>query len=355
MTVIQTLQQRLSKLRVDAILLTSPEARCYATGFRSSAGEVIIRPDGAFLVVDFRYFEMAKKQQTEAFEVLLFRERPSPADRLLAGCKRVAVEDQELTLAQYDRLLQRMPEVQFVGMGDTLDSLRAVKSESEIARIAKAQQIAEQALAATLPLVRTGITERELAAELEYRMRKFGGEQLSFDTIALFGSNTALPHGVPGDRPLLPNQAVLLDFGCVYGGYCSDMTRTFFYGTPDAEFSKVYQIVLLAHRRSAARIRAGMLASDCHAIAFDLIEDAGYGACFGHGLGHSIGMRCHESPSFSPSCKEPIPAGAVLSIEPGIYLPDKFGVRVEDLVVIGEDGVRSLNTFSKELTALALQ
>ncbi len=234
--------------------------------------------------------------------------------------------------------------------------MAAIKSDEELKNIKKACDIAEKSWLAVLPFIKEGITEKQLAAELEYNFRKNGAGGTSFDTIVAFGKNAAVPHHETGDTKLKKNECVLMDFGCTYKGYCSDMTRTMFFGTPDEEFEKVYLAVLLAHKTAAEKIKAGITGKDADKYARDVLDSLGYGKYFTHSLGHGIGVNIHEFPTLSPKGEATLEDGMVFSDEPGVYINGKFGVRIEDscymldgkfhtfmkddksLVVIGENG-----------------
>ena len=247
---------------------------------------------------------------------------------------------------------ERFSKFEYEPLGDRLEKLRRVKTEREIEKIRAAQALAEAAYAYILPRIEVGRTELSLAAELEYYMKRNGASGPSFDTICVSGSRSSLPHGTPTEARLEKNCFITMDFGCKLDGYSSDMTRTVCLGKADEEMKKVYETVLLAQETALKKIKAGLTGKEIDAAARDVIAAAGYGDCFGHSLGHGIGLKVHEAPSFSPSFEEAIPAGAVMSVEPGIYLPGKFGVRIEDLVVVRETGFENLNTSSKLLLEL---
>ena len=233
-----------------------------------------------------------------------------------------------------------------------LSTLRSAKSEEEIAAMREAQGIAEAALAETLPLIRPGMSEQELAAELVYRMLRHGSEGNSFDPIVITGKKTSMPHGVPGDELIAEGDFVTMDFGCIKHGYCSDMTRTVAVGHATEEMRNIYSIVLEAQLAGIAAARAGVPGRDIDGAARDVITRAGYGEYFGHGFGHSLGLDIHESPNANLRGETPMPVGAVVSAEPGIYLPGRFGVRIEDVMVIREGGAEIITKAPKELVVL---
>ncbi len=233
-----------------------------------------------------------------------------------------------------------------------IGSFRASKEPWELELMRKAQEITDAAFSQMCEVVKPGMTEKEVAAELIYRLYKNGGEGLSFQPIGVSGPNTSMPHGVPGERVLQYGDFVTMDFGCLYKGYCSDMTRTVALGFVTEEMDKVYHTVLEAQLAGIAVTKAGIAGRDIDGAARKVIADAGYGAYFGHGYGHSLGLEIHEAPNANPSNDQPMPAGAVCSAEPGIYLPGKFGVRIEDVTVITENGAEVLTKSPKNLIIL---
>ena len=264
------------------------------------------------------------------------------------GIEKLGYEEGYMTVAElqsYEKDLQ----AELVPMGPLIDSFRAVKEPWELERMRKAQDITDKAFAEILTRIKPGMTEKQLQAELIYCLYKNGGEGLSFDPIVVSGPNTSLPHGVAGDRVICEGDFVTMDFGVLYGGYCSDMTRTVAVGYATEEMKKVYDTVLAAQLAGIAATKAGVTGSQIDAAARQVITDAGYGQYFGHGYGHCIGMECHELPSSSPSGKTTMEVNMVSSAEPGIYLPGKFGVRIEDLVIFTADGCENITHSPKKL------
>ena len=256
-----------------------------------------------------------------------------------------------LTDSRYTEQVQiEAPEFTCIDIGHD----REVKTEDEIVRLARAEQIGDEAFTEIVKFIREnrkdGLTEQRVALQLEYEMRLRGAEGTSFDTIAASGKNSSLPHAMPQPKVLEEGDFLTMDFGCMYQGYCSDMTRTIHIGSQvDAEQQKVYDTVLRAQLAALAAIKPGMVCSDVDKVARDMIAEAGYGAYFGHGLGHSVGLFSHEEPRFSMKCDAVLKPGVVITVEPGIYLPGKFGVRIEDMIVVTEDGCRNLASSPKEL------
>ena len=340
---------------LDALLLTGESNCFYATGFLGE-GVTVVTKQGTYYITDSRYTEAAEKTIGAAAKVWeMSRENPMSAliRRALeeAGAVKVGFEEEVMTVAQHKVFSEKLS-CELLPASKLLTSLRSSKDEEEIARLVAAQKIAEGALAQLLKEIRIGMTEKEIAARLQYLMVSAGAEKLSFDTIVASGPNSSMPHAVPTERKIQKGDFITIDFGCVYGGYCSDMTRTFAIGEVSDEMRRVYNIVLEAQKAGIAAARAGISGKDIDGAAREVIEKAGYGKHFGHSLGHSLGIDIHESPNASPANEEPMPVGAVISAEPGIYLPGKFGVRIEDVLVLGEDGCRNITAFPKELLVI---
>lgn len=342
--------------KYDVALITDEKERLYYLGFHSTAGYVVVTKDETFFVVDNRYFKAAEKALTKkgvkvisGADYSVFKEI---ADKINAVT--VGIDFTKVTLSGFE-VLKKLG-YDYVDISQELVKMAAIKSDEELKNIKKACDIAEKSWLAVLPFIKEGITEKQLAAELEYNFRKNGAGGTSFDTIVAFGKNAAVPHHETGDTKLKKNECVLMDFGCTYKGYCSDMTRTMFFGTPDEEFEKVYLAVLLAHKTAAEKIKAGITGKDADKYARDVLDSLGYGKYFTHSLGHGIGVNIHEFPTLSPKGEATLEDGMVFSDEPGVYINGKFGVRIEDscymldgkfhtfmkddksLVVIGENG-----------------
>jgi len=341
--------------RLDALLLYN-EANCrYASGgFAWTDGFAVITPAESVCFADFRYIEAARQQVQGCEAQLLDGHTAEKVGKLLARCgvQCVGFEDLTLSVAQYETLRQRYPHITFVPLKNELLLLRSVKDGEEIALIHRAQAIAEQAFDALLEKLRPGMSEQQIAARLEYEMAVRGSEAPAFQTIAVSGPNTSLPHGVPGERRLQKGDLLTLDFGATCGGYRSDMTRTLSLGDPGEEARRVYATVLEAQLTACRGLRAGITGCQADALARDVISQAGYGHAFGHSLGHGVGLDIHEAPGLSPKNSEPLPEGAVVTVEPGIYLPGKFGVRIEDMAVLRANGIENLTKAPKELIIL---
>ena len=335
----------------QAIFVTSDQNRYYATGFGSSAGELIICADGsAALFIDARYFEEASRSISEV-EVICSNDKPVYElmnDYFKAhNVTKLAVEERWLSYAAYTSLQGKL-EPEFTAGQDILRDLRAVKSPEEMEYLVAAQRIADKAFENTLKLITPDITERELAAELTCQMLKLGAQDKSFDPIVVSGSLSSVPHGKPRDVKL-QRGFLTMDFGALYKGYCSDTTRTVAIGAPTKEMEKVYSTVLDAQVTAISAAKAGLTGKELDGVARKVIADAGYGEYFTHSLSHGVGIDIHEYPNCSPKSDNVLKVGDVISMEPGIYLPGKFGVRIEDVIEIKEDGCFDLTELPKEL------
>ena len=343
---------------VDGAIITSSVNRSYLPGLRSSAGVVLVTRQGCYALLDFRYIEVAKKTIRNC-EVILQDKLEEQLPELVKkhGIRRVALETGYQTIGEMTRYQKMLPEVEFLTdsrVNDAILELRKVKDEGELAAIRAAQKVTDTAFTAILDFIKPGKTEREIAAELEYLMKRNGGENPAFDTICVAGPNSSMPHGVPGDRPVQDGDFLTMDFGAMVDGYCSDMTRTVAIGHVTEEMDKVYHLVLEAQLASIAKIAPGVPCFDVDAASRDLIYGAGYEGCFGHGTGHSLGLEIHEEPRFSHTVKKEVlcQPGVVMSIEPGIYLSGRFGCRIEDIALITDTGCEVLTHSPKELIVL---
>lgn len=355
MSNLEKIRAQISATGADAILVTSSVNRQFATGFRSSAGAVVVTADGAHFFTDGRYIEAASSK-IEGCEVSLIdrgRRYPQAIAEVLkaAGAKSVAFEDGRMTIGEYNNWKENLG-FELVPMGTAVDSLRSSKTDAEIELMIKAQRITEKAFDEILGIIKPGITEKEIAAELIYRQLKNGAEGMSFDPIVVSGANSSMPHGVPSEKPVEAGDFVTMDFGCTYEGYCSDMTRTIVVGHATEEMEKVYHTVLNAQLAGIAVSKAGVAGKDIDGAARKVIEDAGYGEYFSHSYGHSLGLEVHEAPNAAPSVETLMPVNAVVSAEPGIYLPGRFGVRIEDVVIMREGHGEVITKAPKQLIIL---
>ena len=339
---------------LDAMLVTSAPGERYAVGFEGE-GWVLVSRDGARYSTDGRYIEAARQQVTGAEIVLTERGQSHLAlareEIRRRGLKRVGFESGRVSADELGRWKDSLP-CELVAAQGLLDGLRAAKDEEELARMRQAQRITDEAFREILNFIRPGLTEQEVAARLVYELLRRGGRRGSFDPIVAAGANGSMPHAVPGETVIQPGMFVTMDFGCVYEGYCSDMTRTVAVGQPTDEMERVYHTVLEAQRAGIAAARAGVTGSEVDRAARQAIQQAGYGSFFSHSFGHSLGLEIHESPNASPSEQTVFPAGAVISAEPGIYLPGHFGVRIEDVLVLREGGCEDITQAPKNLIVL---
>lgn len=348
---------KLAKLRaeieaagIQAFMITRPENRRYISGFTGSAGTLVVTQTSAYLLTDFRYIEQAQAQAPE-FQIVRIGEPGQDAlqDLLVAdGINSLGFEQDYVTYAEYERLKQRLT-TELVPQSGLVEKLRQVKTEEEIAHMQRAAQIAEAAFEQVLPEIRVGRTELEIALDLEIAMRRLGAEGLAFTIIAASGPRSSLPHGRPTERVLQAGDFLTLDFGAISGGYCSDMTRTVVLGQPSEKQLEIYNIVLEAQLQAQAAVRPGLQGKEVDQVARDIITAAGYGDFFGHGLGHGVGLQVHEGPRAGKTSEDILQPGMVVTIEPGIYIPDFGGVRIEDMVLVTETGHRNFNSSSKEL------
>lgn len=348
------LQSSMEQSGYDVFISVDPVDNAYLTGFFGSTSALLITAQEVLFLCDFRYIEQASAQICDAQIV----ECAGNLDIRLAEqierkhLARIAFEPETVSVARYETLKKNCTGTLIAAPGICRE-LRLRKEQGEIERIAAATALAEEALEAILEHFVAGVSECAMAGLLEYEFRKRGAQGASFDTIVLFGERSSLPHGRPGDRPLQRGDIVLVDCGCVLDGYCSDLTRTFVFGRiPDNWFSEIYEVTRVAQEESLQAARSGVCAQVVDAAARTRIADAGYGDNFGHGTGHGVGLEVHEAPRLNAESGSVLETGMVVTVEPGIYLPGRGGVRIEDLVVITDDGISNFNRLPKELRIL---
>lgn len=349
-------KEALKQEEVDAIIISKPTNRRYLSGFTGSSGVLLLSKSRDYLITDFRYKEQGCKQ-AKGFEVIQYEESLVKSLQEIIqklSLKRVGVEKDTVTLDTYQEYVENIKEADFIPVGDYCSGLRQIKTREEIVLLKKAISLADAAFLHIREFVRVGQTEKEVAAELEYYMRKLGAEKNAFDTIAASGVRSSLPHGLASNKVIKKGDFVTLDFGAVYEGYHSDMTRTLIMGQPDAKQSKIYNTVLTAQTEAERKIKPGMTGKEADSIAREIIEEAGYGEHFGHSLGHAVGLDIHEKPFLSPRDDSVLKAGVVVSVEPGIYLPDWGGVRIEDLVLITPQGCEVLTKSPKNINEMII-
>ena len=330
----------------EAVFISSYPNIFYYSAFTSEDAFLLISHNESYIITDSRYTIQAKEQSGEftlydikdGFEKL-FSKIPE---------KIIGYEENNLSVKQYKELKRKIVK-EFTPMQKNIERQRRIKDSLEIKRIAEAQKIGDEAFSYILNHIRAGKTEREIALDLEFFMKRQGATALSFETIAASGKRSAMPHGIATDKVIEKGDFLTLDFGCIYEGYCSDMTRTVVIGKPTDKQTEIYNIVLSAQNAGLLAIEEGKKCSDADAAARKVIEASGYGENFGHGLGHGVGIEIHEMPSLSPKCDDIIKNGNILTVEPGIYIEDFGGVRIEDLVVVEDGKMRNLTNSAKEL------
>ncbi len=344
--------------KVDAAIIFDNANKKYLSGVNTDdAGTLVVTKNGSFFIVDSRYIEVANRYIDSDIKVILQADLYEQIGEIFSqnNIKTYALETQKTPISVLSRLKQKLENAEFASdfnAGEKISKLRSVKDDSELELIKSAQKITDEAFDYILGRIGEGKTEKELALELEFYMRSHGADKVSFDIIFVGGKNTSMPHGVPSDYKLFKGDLITIDFGADVNGYKSDMTRTVALGRITEEQNKVYNIVLEAQQKAIEQIREGIACCEIDKAARDIIKSYGYGDYFGHALGHSVGLDIHESPNFSPKCSTILKEGMILSVEPGIYLPEKFGVRIEDLVYVTKNGSINLTKSKKSLIIL---
>ena len=350
---VEKLRKLMSDNRLDGALITGLTAIRYYSGFTSDEAALVVTMDRASLLTDFRYTIQAREQSPDFDVVEVGRGALLPTvDRLLKedGAKRVAFENQAMTVSTFEKY--KALEYEFVPFSEEMNKPRLVKTADEIASLQKAQNMADEGFKILLSRIGSGMTEKEVAAELDYINAKLGSECPSFDTIVGSGPNGAMCHAIPGDRRLQKGDLVVLDYGCVYNGYHSDMTRTFAVGEVDDLAKKIYDIVRTAQQKALDALKAGITGKELDAIARDYIASKGYGETFGHSLGHGFGLMIHEAPNASTASEWTLEEGMTITVEPGIYIEGRLGVRIEDCCVVTKTGKIDLVSSTKELLSV---
>lgn len=353
---LEVLRKLVAKAGAEAVVVSAlPDVR-WLCGFSGSNGLLVVTSDKATLVTDGRYREQASHEVGDTADTAIAAgplfDHVAGAG-LLNGAERIVFQHDVLTVKALDELKTAAPHAEMIGRDRLLADERSRKIPHEIGAIRRAQAITDAVFEELLSVIKEGMTEAELAAEIVYRQLRHGAERMAFDPIVASGPNGALPHARPSSRRLQQGDLVVLDFGCVVDGYASDMTRTIAIGDPtDPDAQRVYDTVVEALLHATESARAGMTCVELDAVARNVISEAGYGEFFQHGLGHGVGLETHEWPRVSHNAKGVIPDGCVVTIEPGVYLPGRFGVRVEDLVVVGEDAATVLTASTKDFLRL---
>ena len=339
----------------EAALITNDSDRFYLTGFESSAGIVFITKKSRIFLIDFRYIEKAKSV-VKHMDVRLLTASSKQLGEIIKDEKitKIFARTQCISVKEFSDFNKSLGGILSTDerLDKTLDGLRRIKSSEEIKKIRKAQDFTEQTFDYILPRIEAGRTEREVMLDMEFYMRGLGSEGVAFDFIVVSGKNSSLPHGVPSDKKIERGDFVTMDFGAVFEGYRSDMTRTVAVGEVSDKQRLVYDTVLEAQLAAMEAIQPGKICKVIDAVARDLIYSRGYEGCFGHGLGHSVGVDIHEMPAFNTRCDTVLEPGMVLTVEPGIYLENEFGVRIEDMVLITDDGCAGMTFCRKDLIIL---
>lgn len=351
---IKKIQNKLD--RNEAMLITSDCNRFYFTGFKSSAGTVVITKSNSYLLIDFRYIEKAKSV-VKSCEVILSQRIDSEIKEILEnnGISKLYVEALNLSISQFEAYKNTFVGIEVSSsdeMNKYIEKIRSIKTEQEIEYIKKAQDFTDRTFSYILERIEAGRTERDVMLDMEFYMRKIGSEGIAFDTIAVSGKKSSMPHGVPSDKKIEKGDFITMDFGSVFNGYRSDMTRTVAVGYVTDEQKRIYDTVLKAQLAALDAVKAGVVCKDIDKIARDIIYNEGYEGCFGHGLGHSVGIEIHESPNFNMRDETVLESGTVMTVEPGIYVENFCGVRIEDMVVATENGCINLTHSKKDLIIL---
>jgi len=349
MTVLIKLREAMKQNGFEAVLITKPENRRYVSGFTGTSGIVVVTQTNAWFVTDFRYKDQAASE-CEGFEILIHTPEKSVYQVLNElELKSLAFEDENMTVSQYNTYISEMGQTEFVSISQMVEGLRIQKTHDEIDMIRKSAAITDAGFSHIISYIKPGMKEIEVALELEMFMKKQGASALSFDIIVASGLRSSLPHGRASEKIIEDGDFITMDFGCIYKGYCSDMTRTVVVGEASEKQKKVYETVLKAQEAALKAIKPGISGKDADKVARDIITEEGFGEYFGHGLGHGVGLEVHEAPRLAPIGEKILKENMVVTDEPGIYIPDFGGVRIEDLIVVTEDGCERLSTSPKHL------
>ncbi len=338
----------------DAVLITKRVNYIYMSGFTGTSALLFISRNRAVLLTDFRYVEQASDQAPD-YEIIQYAgSHIKELNKLLENenILRLWFEDDNLSYSQYSEYSKKLRTDKFVPLGGKVEEIRRIKDESEIGLIKSAVRIADDVFLHILEFIKPGVTEIEIAAEMEHHMRRLGAQGPSFETIIASGRRASMPHGVASDKVIEAGDVITLDFGAIYNGYCSDITRTVFLGKPEAELDKIYRIVLDANKKGIEAVKSGVSGKEIDSIARGVINEAGYGSNFGHGLGHGVGLEIHEDPTLSQRGDIILRDGMVVTVEPGIYVAETGGVRIEDMTVVNGESAIVLTASPKEMIIL---
>jgi len=353
---IKKVRDIINEAEYDSLLIDSDVNRFYLTNFTGSAGRVLFTPENEYFITDFRYTEQAANQ-TDGFKIVeLNKDVVESINDILQrdGTEKLGFEAKTVNYYQYGKYDEKFKDIELISTEDLIKDVRMIKEENEIEMIKKAIEISDKAYEHILDFIEPGMTEKEVALELEIFQKKLGGSKNAFDFIVASGKRSSMPHGVASDKVINENELITLDFGTFYKGYCSDMTRTFVLGKANQKQKEIYNKVLEAQLAVIDKIKAGMSGVEADKIARDIIEDAGYGDNFGHGLGHGIGVEVHEGPNVSYKSEDDLKENSIVTDEPGIYIKDWGGVRIEDDLLITKDGCEVLNSSPKELIEVSI-
>ena len=348
------LKNLMDEKNLEAFIVDATQNLFYLTGFTGTSGKLLFTPDHNYLLTDFRYSEQAE-QETNDFEIIEIDETYSEKIGALISrenIKKIGFEAKEVSYSQYQKYLKQCDDIKLIATRELVEQIRVIKEKNEINKIKKAVEITDKAFNHILDFIKPGLTEREIGLELEFFMKKHGGSKNAFDFIVASGKRSSLPHGVATPKPIAKGDFITIDFGTKYQGYCSDMTRTVVLGSPTSFQSEIYELVRKAQLEVIKEIRPGMTAKQIDNIARNIIKKAGYGDNFKHSLGHSLGIEVHEKPQISYKSEKVIKPGMVITDEPGIYISDWGGVRIEDDLLITENGCEVLNNSTKDLISI---
>lgn len=341
---------------VDAVVLHNPSNTFYLSGYQSDFAYVLLTSQGAFYFTDTRYTEEASAVIGDAAVVVPVTARDvySVMRTYLdnAGAMKIGFENGFLVYDEYIKMKTAFAGKVLLGIDYTMSNIRAVKSREEISLIKKAAAINDKAFQRVLKKVKEGVTERQLAGEMEYQMKKLGADGVAFDTIVAFGSDSSKPHAHVSNKKLVSGMPVTIDFGCKYKGYCSDITRTFAFGRPDNEFIKIYEAVLGSNIAGIEAVKAGVTGRHVDGICREYLRNLGYEKYFLHGTGHGVGVDIHEAPTVNSNSDEVLNKNMIVTVEPGVYIEGLFGVRIEDLIIVDNDGCSVISRTDKKLLIL---
>ena len=351
---LQELRKKMTLKNTDAALITKRENYMYMSGFTGTSAVLFITEIRAVLLTDFRYVEQASVQASE-YEIIKYAgSHINELNDLIEKEKveRLSFEESHLTFTGHGEYREKLKVSEFLPLGGAVEELRRVKDETEIIQIKKAVSIADDVFKHILSFIKPGVAEVELAAEMEYFMKRQGAAGPSFETIVASGKRASMPHGVASEKKLESGDVVTMDYGALYNGYCSDITRTVFLGKPDCEIERIYKIVLEAQLKGLEGVKNGRIGREVDTVVRTIIAQAGFGDNFGHGLGHGVGLEIHEEPMLSMRGYIELKDGMVVTVEPGIYVPGLGGVRIEDMVVVSGEAPNILTTATKEMIIL---